>query len=399
MTRFTATRRLALVPAVAAMLLTGCAAGPADAPAAEIPITPPASSHGTHAGAAELGEPQTSILSISTDGEATVLDLLTEEETAVGSSHAPSAIASDGRYGFLTTADGVDIVDGGAWSWDHGDHFHFYRGEPAVAGSVPGEGPVVVATPPLSTRGATGLFFSDGVAVAIDMAALDDGELTEWFRIDTGAESGVVAPAGNYAIVAAAGTATIYDDTGEETGETVDCADPSGAITTRVGTVIGCADGALLATTDAGPVELERIPYPDDAPRAVAFGGREGRPTVAALSGENAFWLLDTRARSWSRTEVDASLTDVVAADDNDGNVVAIDAEGRVRVFGADGSDRGSTESIADEASTLVVDTQRAYVSVPSAGTVYEIDYADNARIARELAPEAGLAVSTVVGR
>ncbi|MGO1265341.1 hypothetical protein [Microbacterium gubbeenense] len=399
MTRFTATRRLALVPAVAAMMLTGCAAGPADAPAAEAPTTPPASDHGAHAGAAELGEPQTSILSISTDGEATVLDLLTEEETAVGSAHAPSAIASDGRYGFLTTADGVDIVDGGAWSWDHGDHFHFYRGEPAVAGSVPGEGPVVVATPPLSTRGATGLFFSDGVAVAIDMAALDDGELTEWFRIDTGAESGVVAPAGNHAIVAAAGTATVYDDTGEETGETVDCADPSGAIATRVGTVIGCADGALLATADAGPVELERIPYPDDAPRAAAFGGREGRPTVAALSGENAFWLLDTRSRSWSRTEVDASLIDVVAADDNDGNVVAIDAEGRVRVFGADGTDRGSTEPIADEDSTLVVDTQRAYVSVPSAGTVYEIDYADNARIARELVPEAGLAVSTVVGR
>ncbi|MGO1255696.1 MAG: hypothetical protein ACTH1G_02595, partial [Microbacterium gubbeenense] len=61
--------------------------------------------------------------------------------------------------------------------------------------------------------------------------------------------------------------------------------------------------------------------------------------------------------------------------------------------------DRGSTEPIADEDSTLVVDTQRAYVSVPSAGTVYEIDYADNARIARELVPEAGLAVSTVVGR
>lgn len=120
---------------------------------------------------------------------------------------------------------------------------------------------------------------------------------------------------------------------------------------------------------------------------------------MTGLSGESAFWLLDTRTRTWTRTEVDASLTDVAAADDADGSVVALDSDGRVRVFGDDGSERGATEPIADEGSTLVVDAQRAYVSVPSSGTVYEIDYADDARIARELTPEAGLAFSTVVGR
>jgi len=392
--------RYALITTAAALLLAGCAAAePSAAPAEEASAAPSASDHGAHAGAEETGEPQTSILAVSAEGEAATLDLLTGDETAIGSAGVPSALASDGRYAFVTTADGVDIVDGGAWSWDHGDHFHFYRGEPAIEGSLPGEGPVTVATPALSTRGATGLFFSDGTAVALDMAALDEGEITEWFRIDTGAESGVVAPAGNYAIIAAGGSARVYDDTGEQTGDSAECADPSAAIATRVGTVIGCEGGALLATTDAGPVEFDLIPYPDDAPRATSFAGREGRPTVAGLSGENAFWLLDTRAGSWSRTDVDASLADVVAADDNDGNVVAIDTEGRVRVFGDDGSERGSTEPIADEDSTLVVDTQRAYVSVPSAGTVYEIDYADDARIARELVPEAGLAAATVVGR
>ena len=389
--------RFALTAAAAALLLAGCAAAePADAPAED---TPAASDHGAHAGAEETGEPQTAILSVSPGGDAAVLDLLTGDESAIGSVGAPSALASDGRYAFVTTTDGVDIVDGGAWSWDHGDHFHFYRGEPALEGSVPGEGPVAVATPPLSTRGATGLFFSDGTAVALDMAALDEGEIAEWFRLDTGAASGVVAPAGNYAIVAAGDTAVVYDDAGEKTGETADCADPSGAIATRVGTAIGCADGALLATTDAGPVEFERIPYPDDAPRAQGFAGREGRPTVTGLSGESAFWLLDTRTRTWTRTEVDASLTDVAAADDAEASVVALDSDGRVRVFGDDGSERGATEPIADEGSTLVVDAQRAYVSVPSSGTVYEIDYADDARIARELTPEAGLAFSTVVGR
>jgi hypothetical protein len=47
----------------------------------------------------------------------------------------------------------------------------------------------------------------------------------------------------------------------------------------------------------------------------------------------------------------------------------------------------------------LVVDAQRAYLTAPETGLVYEIDYRDGARIARELAPAAGLAVGTEVGR
>lgn len=392
-------RRPLLLLATSLFLVTGCAAGSPEPEASPVADdSPTAEGHGSHAGAEELGEPQSAILAIAADGTASLLDLATGEESAVGATGAPASLASDGRYAFVTTGSGVDIVDGGAWSWDHGDHFHFYRAEPRVSGSIAGSGAVHITTPPLATRGATGLFFADGTAVAVDMAALDRGEIDEWFRIDTGAESGVVAPAGAYAIVAANDEARVYDDSGEAVGEPVACAEPSGAITTRVGTVIGCADGALLATTDAGPVDIERIPAPEGE-RATGFDGRKGRPTVSAVSGENAFWLLDTRARSWERVEVDARLTHVTAADDRDGNVVAIDAEGRVRVYGPDGSDRGATEPIAGEGATLVVDTSRAYLTDPASDTVYEIDYADGARIARELSPGTDLAAATVVGR
>lgn len=382
-------------------LLAGCApASTAD----ESPAPTPPSAHGARDGAAESAEPQSTLLSVSSGGDVGLFDLLAEGTTELGAVGSPLALDSDGRFGFVTTSDGVDVIDSGVWSWDHGDHFHYYRAEPGLPGSIPGFGPVDITTPPLSTSGAAGLFFAgSGEAVAVDMAALDGGEVSEWFRLPVDADSGVVAPAGDFAIVAVSdgsGTARVYDDTGTLVKDvSAPCANPAGAITTRVGTVIGCSGGALIATADTGSVEFETVPYASDAPRATAFAGRKNRPTVAALSGERAFWLLDTRARSWSRADVDRQLTQVVAADDADGNVVAIDASGRVRVFGPDGSDRGSTDPIAGEGSTLTVDTDRAYVSAPDSGIVYEIDYADGARIARELTPATAPDVAIEVGR
>lgn len=395
-------RRLTLVAAAATLALAGCASATPSSPS-DSPLPTASAGHGAREGAQEVAEPQSALLSVSADGEVGVLDLLSGDEQTLGTIGSPQAIASDGRYGFVTTDAGLEVVDGGAWSWDHGDHFHFYRGEPAVEGVVEGSGPAVVTGPPLSTSGPTGIFFEgSGEAVALDMEALDAGEIVERFRLDTGADSGVVAPAGEYTVVATddGSGAAVYDAGGEvveDAGE--ECADPSGAIATRVGTVIGCADGALLATTDAGPVEFERIPYPSDEPRAEAFAGRKNRPTVAALSGEQAFWLLDTRERSWTRVEVDRPLAQVVAADDADRNVVAVDADGRVVVFGPDGAERGATDPIASEGSTLVVDAQRAYLSSPEAGVVYEIDYADGARVARELATPTAPDAAIEVGR
>lgn len=394
MTRLTPTLT---VLAALGVVLAGCASAPAE------PAAPPSGEptegdgHGAVEGAAEMSEAQSRLLAIGADGSATMLDLLTEESESVGTIGAPAAVASDGRYAFVTTEDGVEIVDGGAWTWDHGDHFHYYRATPAVVGTVEGEGPVTVTTPPLATATGTGLFFAgSGEAVVLDMAALGDGSISERFRVPTDSATGVVAPVGEYAIVAT-DSAEVYDEAGELIDD-VECAEPSGAIVTRVGTVVGCADGALLATAGGSGVEIERIAYPAGAERAIAFAGRKNRPTVAGLTTGASFWLLDTRERSWSEVAIDTALRAVVAADDDAENVVALDADGRVRVYGADGSDRGSTEPLTSSpAATLVVDTQRAYLSAPDAGVVYEIDYADGARIARELPLEHAAAIE--VGR
>ncbi|MBP2436972.1 ABC transporter [Microbacterium amylolyticum] len=419
----TRTTRFSLVAAPLALgfVLAGCAPTTGE-PAPPAPSATEAASdaqgpadeddHGLIPGAEEVAEPQSQLVSVAADGSVGLLDLLTGEETELGTVGTPSDIASDGRYAFVTTKDGATVIDGGRWSWDHGDHFHYYRATPALAGTIPGSGPVHVTGSPLSTAGGTGLFFDgSGEAVLIDNSALSDGEITETLRIDTGAESGVVAPIGDGAIVATHGgaladTAQFFGADGEPVdGASAACIAPSGAITTRVGTVVGCEDGALIAVTNGDGIDISMVEYPDGATRTESFSGRKNRPTVSGVDGDGGFWLLSTRSRAWQHVDTDQDLVIATTADNADGHVVALDTDGRIIVFSEDGEQLAETEpivadSLVDGAHVdLVVDQQRAYLSAPSEGVVYEIDYADGARIARELTPSVSPDFATELGR
>ncbi|GAA2982657.1 hypothetical protein JOD63_002471 [Microbacterium terrae] len=401
---------LALPALLTAAALTACAgtAAPATTSATSDGSGNGAESsgHGEMAGAAELNEPPLALMSIDSAGEVALLDLLTGESSPIGAVASPAALATDGRYGFVTTADGLEIVDSGRWSWDHGDHFHYYSAAPRIVGTVPGGGEAVATTGMLSTAGATGVFFGGtGEAVLLDNASLADGEITELFRIATGAETGVVAPLGDGALLADRDTLVFHHASGAATDATAACVGAAGAITTRVGLVVGCVDGAVLSTwEDSAPV-FERIPYPvgADAVRATAFDGRKGRPTVAALAGDAGFWLLDTRELAWRLVPTDMPLARVSAVDDADGNVVALSADGRVLVYSAQSGEQlaatGPLVGDVGASASLTVDDQRAYVNDPATGVVFEIDYGDGARVARTLTTPTAAHFVAEVGR
>lgn len=354
--------------------------------------------HGAVAGAAEVAEPQLGLTTVDPAGAVTHLDLLSERISDLGMVDAPIAMTTDGRYLFVQTDAGLEIVDSGVWTWDHVDHFHYYRADPSLLGTVDGEGALTVATTNLSTSGGTGLFFAgSGEAVLLDTEALSKGAVVERFRLETDGHAGMTVPIGSFALVTegqhgVAASVAGYTADGEPTGLREACADASGTITTRVGAVIGCRDGALLATVEDDELTLERIPYPADAnaPAATAFANREGRPTVAGLAGTNGIWLLDTRARSWRLLPAPAALVSATAVDDDDEHVLALAADGRVLVLsGADGSVLGATDALVAEslaaghAPALIADQQRAYLSAPVEQRLFEIDFADGARIAR----------------
>lgn len=380
---------LALTGALA-LSLASCAPTPAVPPSG----ASDGAGHGAIAGAEEVAEPQLGLTWVDREGTVSHLDLLDESVTELGTIGVPADLTTDGRYLFAETTDGIEIVDSGVWTWDHIDHFHYYRAAPDLLGAVEGAGPAAVATTNLSTTGGTGVFFAgSGEAVLLDTAALSRGEVAELFRLDVEPHDGLVVPVGSFALVTdGRGVVDGYTAAGDPTGPTEACLDPAGTITTRVGAVIGCADGALLASVVDDELSVERIPYPagSTAPRALSFDNREGRPTVAGLAGDQGIWLLDTRARTWALLPSPEPLVSVTAVDDDDDHVLALTQDGRVLVLsGVDGTVLARTEplvagSLADGASpTLIADQHRAYLSGPSESRLFEIDYADDARVAR----------------
>lgn len=318
----------------------------------------------------------------------------------------------------------MTIIDTGVWTVDHEDHQHYYRAEARVVGAVEGEGAATFTSGSVIT---TVRFADSGETILLDTAALGTGEVDETGRIGSvPGDAGVAVPIGEtVATTGADGSLLLSGTDGEPlaasstsvaAANTVldGCTAAAGAITTNVGVVIGCAEGALLAVVDRSSSDADRvpafetIPYPravGEADRATSFHARPGRPTVAAVAGTTGAWLLDTRERSWSLLPTPSSLQSVASVDDRDHHVVALATDGTVLVLdGATGAVTGASATIVTAADLrsgvqLEVDQNRAYVNSPTARTVSEVDYRDAARIARTFDFDAEPAFLVETGR
>lgn len=404
-------RRLLITPAVAALCLAlaACGAGPED-PAGAGTADEAGEDHGEIAGAAELAEPALGLTSVDAAGTVRHLDLLDEEVAEIAEIGEPTAVHTDGRYLYVGVEDGLHLVDSGVWTWDHVDHFHYYRAESRDLGLVEGTGPATVATTTSSTSGAAGVAFGEaGEGVLLDVEAMSKGSLEELARVDFEPHDAMLVPVGDHALLTRPGPSgaveelVAIDAEGEPLGSAaIPCPDAAGTITTRVGTVVGCADGALLAVPgDEGP-EVERVPYPagTDVAPASTFANRDGRPTVAGLADADHVWLLDTRARAWELLESPVPLVQVTAVDDDEEHVVGLTEDGRVAVLdGESGELLATTDPLAarsvggeaDDAPgepVLVADQQRVYLTAPAEVQAYEIDFADGARVSRTFRAE-----------
>lgn len=383
------------ITATALLVLTSCASASQNPASPETSDTP----HGYVEGAVEGAEPQLHIATIDADGTVALLDLLSEQSSQLATLDGTTQLDTDGRYLFASTASGLRIADTGVWTVDHEDHSHYYRAEPRDVGTIDRLGPATVS----GGTTLTGVWFEDaGTGVVLDSEALGTGSIEELTTIAGEPHRGFVVPFGEGVLVTEsddgiASGVRAYDADGDPLDIMASCDDLAGTISTRVGQVFGCSDGAVLATIGAdGNPQFESIPYPaGTAPgdRALDFRSRPGRPTVAAVAGTTGAWLLDTRNRTWTLLPTEASLLLVAAVDDRVGHVVALTTDGRVLVLDpSSGATLAATAPILAASVTdasllagleLTVDSSRAYINAPAEGLVYEIDYADQARIAR----------------
>ncbi|WP_336083431.1 zinc ABC transporter permease AztB [Nocardia sp. SSK8] len=407
----------ASVAALAALPLVGC--GTPEPPVVE--ETP----HGFVAGAEEMSEVQTRLILTDASGAVRVLDLLTEQVTEVESGTTQplpgaTSMATDGRFAYLGADHRTHIVDGGAWTVDHGDHRHYYsapvRAVGTVEQTVPGS-PSAPSGSPASTvpalpassaptvpgsQGEPGarvggdsvvgayadavvvtVVSANGQSTALDRAALDAGTIPEVRPV-----AGIAVPYGERIVVASGDGRVEVRGREENTGpaQAERCAQPRGQAVTRRGVVFGCADGALVVAQRDGEFVAEKIPYPTPtADRATAFTHRPGSTTLTALAGRDGVWTLDIRKKTWTRTPIADAVAVNTAGEGapllvltRDGVLHGIDPETGTRTTQVpllDGPVTGTP--------VIRVDPERAYINDIRGREVHEIAYNDNLRVAR----------------
>ncbi|MGO3885049.1 MAG: hypothetical protein ACTJHU_02025 [Mycetocola sp.] len=397
-----------LVLALTLPALTACAPqaeSASDTTAAPVESAPSGGGHGYVAGAEELSEPATGLITLSATG-LSLMDIATEETTAItvdASTLSDAVLASDGRFVLVDDGDTVTIVDSGVWTVDHGDHQHYYRAPAGAVGTVDG-GDATIASSESSVVVRSAV---SGDTIVLNREALGQGAVEETARIKGEPGPGAAYPVGGELLVigpdadGADGDATVqrYSVDGDAIGDPLRCADLGVTGQTRAGIVVDCADDSVLVQDSNDGVEASRISRPDGPRPHGDLSGRALRPVLSAPAGDDGYWTINTRSGEWALTPTEEALRTVVASDDDEERVLGITEDGTLNVYVAGNvvatADASAADDAGDESSPshtsgsadLIVDRSRAYLRTNSG--ISEIDYVDNARVSREFAIDA----------
>ncbi|MFB6780466.1 hypothetical protein ACFCX0_24205 [Streptomyces sp. NPDC056352] len=379
-----------------ALLATSCVGQDDNVSAPKAGSSASATSHGYIEGAQEAAEQQSRLLlNDPATGATRALDLITGKVHEMSPIADASGLTTDGRFGYLHTAGGTRIFDGGAWTVDHGDHVHYYRAAIRDVGRVPGDAGARVR----GDAAVTAVTGEDNRAAIYHRAELEKGEVGNP-RALPGTYAGAVMPYAEHLLALTdedgSTKVVVHDREGKRLASPdAECEAPRGDAVTRRGVVFGCADGALLISEDDGGFAAEKIPYGAEVPaeeRASHFRHRAGSDTLTALAADRAVWVLDVLERTWTRVKT--------------GPVVAVNTAGEgspLLVLQDDGALHGYDITTGKEVSetkrlltdvpeartdgaagpAIEVDRSRAYLNDPAGSRVYEIDYNDNLRVAR----------------
>lgn len=350
-----------LVIALVALLIAGCSATP-DARQVATPR--------------EAERPVTRLVLVERQaGAGAVLDVATSAETPLGQYGPVQAVSGDGRYAYLHGDAGLTILDGGTWTFDHGDHAHYYESPPAVVGRIDGQitavrghGAVTVAR------------HADGTVATLDRDAFARVEVTPLTAALVPEKATAAVPLGDETLTVA--ERGLVSSVAEQTTVLGDCPAITDAVALRRAVVLGCRDGALKVSVRGGEPVVENIPFGAVRPRDSlgAFSYRRQGKSLVAVAGDEV-WLLN--GRRWASMRLpgvvaaNTAAADTVLAVTHDGVLHALDMAAGVSV--------GRLELLADPVGTPVIEVGagRAYVNDATAKAVHEIDYSNGLRVER----------------
>lgn len=379
-----AAKAVALLAATA--LVAGCGGGDDEVATS----TPPSDdSEAAPAGAEESSEPVTRLVVVDpATGDTSVFDVLDEVESRLGRFGPVQKLSGDGRFGYLHGRDETTIVDAGSWTFDHGDHNHYYVAEPAIAGRLDG-----AATSVTANQKVTAVRTDDGGVVIIDRDRLGQREIAE-LSADLGYRHDVAQAVphrdGSIVVTEAGQVQTIGGD-----GSARPLPGDRPVVTTPIvlsrSVIFGCENGAPIPFTAAKP--------------AAALGQLQHRArhdVLAAIAGDEV-WVLDSGRRTWSTVPA----AGVVAVNTGDeGEVLTLTHDGVLHaVDTSTGAETFAVTVFPDGVAadgpppTIEVDSDRAYINNAAADEIYEIDYGDQLRIARILTTDVKPGLIVQAGR
>ncbi|WP_193128115.1 hypothetical protein [Gulosibacter sediminis] len=387
--------------AIAALALTGCAAGsqPGSTTSTEADHDHEDGHEHEHE-ATESSGPQPR-LALTYDGGILVVDANSLEVIADLPIDGFNRLSpgGDNRNVFVSTTGGWAVLDAGTYTQPHGDHTHSYVSEPVlsdVVASAETPGHVV------HHDGQTALFDDGTGEVTIFATAtleeqVDAGSITPTASYESAdAHHGVAVPLADGQLFVTVGNeserngAQVVDTDGNVIAESDECPGIHGETTVGDDLVLaGCEDGVLLSHGD----HFHKIDAPDDFGRTgnafadddstVVLGDYKTDPEGGIDLTQIA--LIDTVDESINVVDTGSHYTWHGLARGEDGEALVFGTDGTLRVF-----DPGSGElvneiavtdewTVPDEWQTshpaIVQDRGYVYISDPNTSTMYVVDY------------------------
>lgn len=343
------------------ILIAGCSTG-GDAPEVE--------------GPRESERPLTRLVLVEREsGAGGVFDVVSGGETPLGRHGPVEAVSGDGRYAYLLGEEGMTVLDGGAWTFDHGDHSHYYEAAPSVVGRIDGQITAVHGQGSMTVARRV-----DGSVATLDRDAFARGEVTSSVAAPVPEKATAAVSSGNDLLTVDDGG--LVNRVAEQATVLGDCPALTDAAVLRRTVVLGCRDGALRISRRGGALAAENIPFGSVRPREPLgpFGYRRQGKSLAAVAGDEV-WLLD--GRRWASMRLPGVVAVNTAAA---GTVLALTRDGVLHALDmAAGVSIGHLELLAAPVGTPVIEVGdgRAYVNDATAKAVHEIDYSNGLRVDR----------------